>query len=383
MYPHRSGGAGGASNYLYAYGKQGDQNNNSADQSNNNEPSPQLNSEMYPHRSGGGGGGAPNYLYAYGKQGDQNNNSADQSNADSAARRNFQPNNAFADFMKNNDPNASTGSEHNSSGFGSAGAAVRPHPGRGMTMTPSARMAGTGSRRVTTAAKMPSSRSILGGTVDLEPQFSTVGPMHGVAMGAMYEGDSYSGGGSTSRNLQSQGSRYAAAPNAGVGGGGGIRMMGGTSPPTSLHNAASAGSANGSVSFLPNAPYQDLMQNYGREDPSILRARKSMASAKTTERPYPQPGPPQEPTIQATEPTPPASRLGRRILTQRPERQPDFIVAKLCTGQSTTALDFCYHVECVTCRASIEIPKNIVMLSCPNCDQVHPAASCRVLRAGQ
>jgi len=330
---------------------------------------------MYPNQRGStyyGGGG---------------DGMGDHSSGDSSVRRtsqsSFRPNPAFADFMRSNDPNASdqTGGGGNS-GFSGGHSSSRPFLGR---ETPSTRMTTTGSRRATSAAaRMPSTRSIQDVAGPMEPAMEGQPPagMQGVAMG-MYEGDAYSGG-SGGRNpgtaALAQTNRYS-PPGAG---GAAHRMVSNSSPPpASLRDAGSPLSGGGSVGYLPNAPYQEMLQNYGREDPSIQRARHSMAAKpKPADRPYPVPGPPQEPTNQAIEPTLPASRLGRRMLTHRPERQPDYVVAKLSDGQSSSSLD-CTLVECVACRATVEIPKSTVMLSCPSCDQVHPAASCRAVQAGQ
>ena len=131
-------------------------------------------------------------------------------------------------------------------------------------------------------------------------------------------------------------------------------------------------------------------------------------SAPTTTRPrhphYPRPhaGAPRGSTVRPMEPSAPPSRLGRRILTSKPERQPDFIAASLDRppsplpqpplflhhgggggGTSTTMITTSYymttHVECPTCANGMFIPKSTVLVLCPVCDEVNPVARCRVV----
>ncbi len=187
------------------------------------------------------------------------------------------------------------------------------------------------SRRVTSAtARMPSMRSMLpGGPTEptIEPSESA---MPGVAVGTMYESSEHS-------------SHFSSPSN---------------------------------VANLPNAPYQQLMQHYARENPPVHGARVSPRS-KHNQRPYPQPGRPQEPTTPAIEPNVPPSRLGRRMLARKIERKPDFVVAEFATA--SPPIDST-NVECITCQAALEIPKSVIVILCPNCDQIQPAASCRVVR---
>lgn len=251
-------------------------------------------------------------------------------------------------------------------------------------MSPSVRQSHGMSRRATSAAvaRLPSLRSVQGGPMGpMEPPVtegaSGVEPMgmQGVAMGTMYDTDSHSNS-TRSRSRYSHAAAPTAAPsNAGFNTSHG--RLPGTAPPSSSQNSRA------SESYLPTAPYQEMMQTFGREDPAVERARMSMAGTrKQAELPLPQPGRPQGPTSQAMEPAMPQSRLGRRILTQKPVRQPDFVRAKVA-GESSKAMPLDYtNVECVTCRSTIEIPKSAVVILCPTCEQVHPAASCRVVRVG-
>lgn len=198
------------------------------------------------------------------------------------------------------------------------------------------------SRRVTSATmQMPSTRSIFAGG-PMEPQLEPPETgMAGVAVGTIYDSSDHS-------------SHF-------------------THPPPG---------ALVSNSSLPGAPYRDLMQTYSRDDPMMHRGgRLSTGSSRPrpSQRPYPQSGPPQGPNTPSVEPTVPQTRLGRRMLARKAERQPDFVPAKF--ADALAPVD-CTNLECIMCQAALEIPKTAVVLVCPNCDEVQPVANCRILRIG-
>jgi predicted RNA-binding Zn-ribbon protein involved in translation (DUF1610 family) len=136
--------------------------------------------------------------------------------------------------------------------------------------------------------------------------------------------------------------------------------------------------------YLPSAPYQEMLQHSGKDDPTVELARTQMASHQyrtQAERLYPNPkaGLPQEPTAQAIEPTIPASRLGRRCLTHKPKRTPDLVQGKMVQDVVVQADNMnVTHVHCVGCGVTLQIAKNTVVVNCPKCDQVHLSASCRI-----
>jgi ribosomal protein S27E len=139
-----------------------------------------------------------------------------------------------------------------------------------------------------------------------------------------------------------------------------------------------------------SAPYQGMMLGSdGREDPAVERARTSMILHKDkahARMPFPKAGVPQEPTAQAMEPTVPASRLGRRCLTERHKREPDVVKGRVVPAipQSEFAMSngvangkFAY-VECANCGALLQISKNAIVVICSSCAKVHHTASCRI-----
>jgi len=105
--------------------------------------------------------------------------------------------------------------------------------------------------------------------------------------------------------------------------------------------------------------------------------------------PRPQSGTSRMSTVKPIEPTPPPSRLGRRGLLHKPERQPDLVTAPLePTSTPTPAVPngttmghhrnpTTYEVECATCGNHLQIPSTAVMVLCPFCDTVNPVAICR------
>lgn len=239
-------------------------------------------------------------------------------------------------------------------------------------------------RRVSTAARMPSMNLVQQMNTLEEPSMMDTGVpgLPGVAVGAMYDEES-----GAASNLKEAGAgatqRYSA----------GSQASHPAAMATSLHQqdmpyAVQTVYDDNNMTHphhhhnAQENPYQNLVATGGhamqkQEDPSLERARSQMAN-QPSKLPHPEAGRPQPTTIQFTEPIMPSSRLGRRILLNKPERQPDFVPAELSDhSQPHRALDFIY-VECGTCGSRLSIPKSAVMVSCPVCDHVHPAASCRV-----
>lgn len=144
------------------------------------------------------------------------------------------------------------------------------------------------------------------------------------------------------------------------------------------HNRTTLREASSGGNFLPNAPYQDMLSHYGKEDPSVERARILMASHQGNQqagRPTVKAGVPQEPNIEVIEPNMPSSRLGRRCLTHRPKRQPDLVRGKVNGNSNNPNM---IHVECVACGNILEISKHAIVVYCPTCFEVHHAATCRI-----
>jgi LSD1 subclass zinc finger protein len=128
-------------------------------------------------------------------------------------------------------------------------------------------------------------------------------------------------------------------------------------------------------------PSLSLMGHHHQQEEARSPTRNQEAPTRPANFPCPQPGAPRGSTVQPAEPSLPRTRLGRRILTTKPQRQPDLVVAKFdqaTTPTSSTRLLDCTDVECATCSNSLQIPKSAVVVMCPICDQVNPVASCRV-----
>jgi len=130
-----------------------------------------------------------------------------------------------------------------------------------------------------------------------------------------------------------------------------------------------------------SAPYQGMKVPYVEEDDTVERARILMAShqGKTQARPSPKPGRPPEPATQAIEPAMPASRLGRRCLTQRPKRKPDLVKGRVV--QQLQPKRNVAFVECASCGVTLEIARNAIVVNCPHCSQVHHTATCRIVQS--
>ena len=248
------------------------------------------------------------------------------------------------------------------------------------------------------------------------------------------------GGGSFSRGVDFDSPLRRMGPAAAAGGGGGgsssnvLGMPGvamgtlyddqGPNPPEASHLAASM-SPHRTMGWPPSRTFHDEMSSdppfqdragsrpTSRDDPEgeqggggsrpSSHTTTTMESAAPSSRRhpnYPQPhagAAPRASTVRPLEPSAPASRLGRRILTHRPERQPDFVAATLEEGPSRpplheeaaigatpttwtiTLASTLTSVECVTCGTFLPIPKSTVLVLCPVCDEVNPVASCRVM----
>lgn len=234
-------------------------------------------------------------------------------------------------------------------------------------------------------ANMPSMRSMVPPN-PAEPAMTSgvgAGRMSGVAMGTVYEGDSQSAGSSRTPQV-SAGAGVPSGQNSAHEGHhpSFASTSGSENGPLTSNNRLDVSVGSGSAGYLPNAPYQEMLQSFGKEDPTIARARSQMASlkhSKQMDRPYPEAGLPQEPTSQAKEPSIPPSRLGRRILANKPKREPNFVIPKLQGGEISAELQMS-NLECVDCHACLLVPKSAVVIWCPNCDQVSLVANCRVLR---
>ena len=151
-------------------------------------------------------------------------------------------------------------------------------------------------------------------------------------------------------------------------------------PTSDLHEGASDGS------YMPDAPYQNMMNSYSNNppDPTVERARSIMASrgdsSNTDSRPMPIAGRPMAPETSAIEPAVPPAQLRRRILINKPKREPDLVrgkVVKQITPSSKKT-----HVLCAGCGVMLQISKTAIVVHCRNCNGVHPTASCRIPTGG-
>lgn len=334
---------------------------------------------MYQHSGGG---------YENGSGSQFNNNDGDYGDGQEQSRSTgatFQPNAAFADFMRNNDPNSNNTSSSSSArtpppanSRAAGGGAGRGRPGPG------------GRRLMAATATMPSMRSVVPPSPAEPAMSSGVGSrrISGVAMGTVYEADSQSAG--SSRTPQVLPGAPAAAA---VGGHGNSHVSPFTSvgsepaPQPSAHQKVDMSVGSGSAGYLPNAPYQEMLQSFGKEDPTIARARSQMASLRNSKQmdgPFPKAGLPQEPTSQAMEPTIPHSRLGRRILANntKPMREPTFVIPKVLGNDVISTKEGLQsnNLECTGCHVTLLVAKSAVVMLCPNCDQVQSVANCPVRR---
>lgn len=317
--------------------------------------------------------------------GNQYNDFGDGQEASRSTGTTFQPNSAFADFMRNNDPNSNNA--NNSSRPAGTSASTRPNVGMNPSSVQGRQRQGPGGRRIMTSNTtntMPSMRSVVPPNPAEPVLSSTTGSsrMSGVAMGTVFEGDSQSNASSRTPLVPSVGGQNTSGGSPMV-----APLTSSTAsengpPPTNTRPEVSVGSS--SVGFLPDAPYQEMLQSFEKEDPTIARARMQMASLKNSkqmERPYPKPGVPQEPTSQAMEPTIPQSRLGRRMMVHKSKREPSFVIPTI--QSSANGMDEHQtgsNLECTGCRMTLRVPKTAIVILCPNCDQVQLVANCRVIR---
>jgi predicted RNA-binding Zn-ribbon protein involved in translation (DUF1610 family) len=148
-------------------------------------------------------------------------------------------------------------------------------------------------------------------------------------------------------------------------------------PPGGLHHEQSDGS------FMPAAPYQNMMQNFNNNvaDPTVERARNLMAghsenNSGPDSRPMPVAGRPLPPSTPSVEPSVPPAQLRRRILTNKPKRDPDLVRGKVVQQIQSSSKKT--HVLCAGCGVMLQISKTAIVVHCPNCNGVHPTASCHV-----
>ena len=155
-----------------------------------------------------------------------------------------------------------------------------------------------------------------------------------------------------------------------------------------------------SESFMPDAPYQNMMNTFSNntggnaQDPAVERARNIMASRSggggmgsagdngtVGSRPMPVAGRPMPPETPSIEPAVPPAQLGRRILTNKPKREPDLVRGRAV--QQITSSSKKTHVLCSGCGALLQIPKSAIVVHCRNCNGVYPTASCRLPNLGR
>ena len=169
---------------------------------------------------------------------------------------------------------------------------------------------------------------------------------------------------------------------------------GGPPAPAGLQQDTSSGS------FMPDAPYQNMMNTFSNntggnaQDPAVERARNIMASRSggggmgsagdngtVGSRPMPVAGRPMPPETPSIEPAVPPAQLGRRILTNKPKREPDLVRGRAV--QQITSSSKKTHVLCSGCGALLQIPKSAIVVHCRNCNGVYPTASCRLPNLGR
>ncbi|KAG7365335.1 hypothetical protein IV203_038538 [Nitzschia inconspicua] len=97
-------------------------------------------------------------------------------------------------------------------------------------------------------------------------------------------------------------------------------------------------------------------------------------------RPQPRPGPPKEPLAQPVEPPMPRTKLGRRCLAQKWQRKPDKTTAEVVVyglAEDVPSRDSLLEMECPGCQVLLQVARTTLLIECPNCEEVHPAAKCR------
>lgn len=115
-------------------------------------------------------------------------------------------------------------------------------------------------------------------------------------------------------------------------------------------------------------------------------------------RPPPRPGKPRIPTTSAVEPFLPSSRLGRRCLTtEKPHRQPDKVVGDMTNtagnndddhnddggGVNGTRAATTIRIVCPGCETIVRIPRNVIVMECPNCGLTCPTVTCQQFQQQQ
>jgi len=96
------------------------------------------------------------------------------------------------------------------------------------------------------------------------------------------------------------------------------------------------------------------------------------------ELPTPTAIPPPKPNYTPLEPSVPHSRLGRRCLIDKPKREADLVKGLAVVGAdgSIRSRDTIV-VNCAKCGADLSMPRSAIVVSCPSCYKISPAASCK------
>jgi hypothetical protein len=130
--------------------------------------------------------------------------------------------------------------------------------------------------------------------------------------------------------------------------------------------------------------YQQEQQEHernGQTPPAVAPAESSHPRPQqvTDTRPYPRPGLPKEPATPAAEPDMPTTKLGRRCLAQKWKRTPDKTVAEVVVDgllEEIPSRDSLLQMQCAGCEVLLQVPRTTLLVECPNCEEVHPAAKC-------
>lgn len=159
------------------------------------------------------------------------------------------------------------------------------------------------------------------------------------------------------------------------------------------HSRDSTATTVGNAASFPRSPRPSATPRSPRHQATRTSATRTSAaipeipetngiyssSSSRQALPTPTAVPPPRPNQKPVEPSVPASRLGRRCLTRKPKREPDLVKGLVVAGANRTirARDTVV-VNCANCGTEIQIARNAIVVSCPSCYKISPAATCKI-----
>jgi len=161
-----------------------------------------------------------------------------------------------------------------------------------------------------------------------------------------------------------------------------VSMVRNSATETSVGNAASF-PRSPRHSATPRSPRHQATRTSATRTsaaiPEIPETNGIYSSSSRQALPTPTAVPPPRPNQKPVEPSVPASRLGRRCLTRKPKREPDLVKGLVVAGANRTirARDTVV-VNCANCGTEIQIARNAIVVSCPSCYKISPAATCKI-----